>query len=286
MKKTEQFINQYSLSKTLRFRLIPQGNTQKNFELNNMLQEDEQRAEHYALAKKIIDGYHRHYIDSVLSDVATVKGFDGFLENVRDYAILYGKTERDKDALSKVEEAMRKFIATALQSGENYKFLFKQELIKNVLPAYLDSIDDKEGKEIIGEFVGFSTYFTGFFNNRKNMYSAEDKSTAIAYRSINENLPKFLDNIKVFKNADIASVLADKLSLLNEDFCGIYGVKVEEIFSVDYFPFVLSQKGIEQYNFIIGGYTKADGTKVQGLNEYINLYSGLFLFSLYESEWL
>lgn len=273
MKKIDQFINQYPLSKTLRFQLIPVGDTQKNFELNNMLQEDEQRAEHYAQAKRIIDGYHRHYIDSVLSDITSAKDFDAFLENVRNYADLYGRTERDKKALSKAEETMRKFIASALQSGKAYKYLFKQELIKNILPEYLDSIGDAQGKETIGEFIGFSTYFTGFFNNRKNMYSAEEKSTAIAYRCINENLPKFLDNIKVFKNADIANVLADKLVSLNADFSGIYNLRAQDIFSVDYFPFVLSQQGIETYNSLIGGYTNSDGTKVQGLNEYINLYN-------------
>ena len=65
------------------------------------------------------------------------------------------------------------------------------------------------------------------------MYSAEEKSTAIAYRCINENLPKFLDNIKVFKNADIANVLADKLVSLNADFSGIYNLRAQDIFSVD-----------------------------------------------------
>ena len=273
MRKIEQFINQYPLSKTLRFRLIPVGNTQKNFELNNMLQEDEQRAEHYIQAKRIIDRYHRYYIDSVLSDVTSAKGFDDFLENVRNYSDLYAKTERDKSALSEKEAAMRKFIANALQSSETYKYLFKQELIKKILPEYLDSIGDEEGKETIGEFIGFSTYFTGFFNNRKNMYSAEEKSTAISYRCINENLPKFLDNIKVFKNADIANILAEQFAMLNENFSGIYNLNAEDIFSVDYFPFVLSQKGIETYNSLIGGYTNSDGIKVQGLNEYINLYN-------------
>lgn len=36
---------------------------------------------------------------------------------------------------------------------------------------------------------------------------------------------------------------------------------------------MLSQSGIDRYNGIIGGYTCEDGTKVQGLNEYINLYN-------------
>ena len=273
MRKIEQFTNQYSLSKTLRFRLIPVGNTQKNFELNNLLEEDEQRAKHYADAKRIIDGYHRDYIDNTLLNITSLKGFDAFLDSIRFYSDLYAKSERDKDEIKKIEEAMRKFIANALRSGENYKYLFKQELIKNLLPEYLDSLGDEESKKTIEEFWGFSTYFSGFFKNRENMYSAEEKSTAIAYRCINDNLPKFLDNVKVFKSFNLTDVLSGQFSEINNDFSGIYSTKAEDIFSVDYFPFVLSQKGIELYNSIIGGYTNSDGSKVQGLNEYINLYN-------------
>lgn len=273
MKKIDSFTNCYSLSKTLRFKLIPVGETQKNFELNNMLEKDEQRAEYYTKAKKLIDGYHRYYIDSVLSVINSYKGFDAFVNEMRNYAELYSKSDRDKDAIKKSEESMRKFIAKSLQSGENFKFLNKKELINEILPEYLESVGDKEGLQIIGEFVGFSTYFTGFFSNRDNMYSAEEKSTAISYRCINENLPRFLDNAKVFKNSDISAFLTEELKTLNEDFDGIYGTKVEDLFSVDYFPFVLSQTGIEKYNSIIGGYTNSDGSKIQGLNEYINLYN-------------
>lgn len=44
-------------------------------------------------------------------------------------------------------------------------------------------------------------------------------------------------------------------------------------FTVDYFNFLLPQSGITEYNKIIGGYTTSDGTKVKGINEYINLYN-------------
>ena len=33
------------------------------------------------------------------------------------------------------------------------------------------------------------------------MYTAEEKSTGIAYRLVNENLPKFIDNMEAFKKA-------------------------------------------------------------------------------------
>ena len=273
MKKIESFTNRYSLSKTLRFRAIPVGDTQKNFELNHMLEKDKQRAEYYAKAKSLIDKYHRHYIEGIFSNIKSAEGFDSFLSEHRGYADLYESRERDKNALENSEAAMRKFLADALKAGENYKSLGKKEMIQEILPAYLDSIGDEEGKAVIAEFANFSTYFTGFFTNRANMYSAEEKSTAISYRCINDNLPKFLDNRKVFTKFELTDTLADQWKQLNEEFQGVYGTVAEDVFSVDYFPFVLAQTGIEQYNAVIGGYTKPDGTKVQGLNEYINLHN-------------
>lgn len=276
MKKIEQFTNRYSLSKTLRFGLLPVGDTLKNFNLNKMLDEDEQRANDYAKVKKIIDDYHRVFIEKALTTFVSGMASFSFADAVRDYSDIYykgNKDDSDKKAMEKSEDNMRKSIAKALQSDPDYKFLFKQELFKELLPAYLESEEDADAKKAVESFNGFSTYFTGFFNNRENMYSSEAKSTAISYRCINENLPKFLDNAKIFKDSGITEKLAEKLKALNEDFDGIYGTKVEDMFVVDYFPFVLTQSGIEKYNSIIGGYTNSDGTKVQGLNEYINLYN-------------
>ena len=49
--KIEQFTHQYSLSKTLRFKLIPQGKTRDTFEKQHILEADFQRAEEYVLMK-------------------------------------------------------------------------------------------------------------------------------------------------------------------------------------------------------------------------------------------
>ncbi len=51
----QSFSNLYSLSKTLRFELIPQGETLKHIENNGLLLQDEQRAKDYQQVKKIID---------------------------------------------------------------------------------------------------------------------------------------------------------------------------------------------------------------------------------------
>ncbi|MBD8974192.1 MAG: type V CRISPR-associated protein Cpf1 [Clostridiales bacterium] len=260
----EQFINRYPLSKTLRFSLIPVGETENNFNKNLLLEKDKQRAENYEKVKGYIDRFHKEYIESVLSKAR--------IEKVDEYANLYWKSNKDDSdikAMESLENDMRKQISKQFTSIEIYKRLFEKELICEDLPAFLT---DKDERETVECFRSFTTYFKGFNTNRKNMYSSDEKSTAIAYRCINDNLPRFLDNVKSFQK--VLNNLSDEtVTKLNTDLYNIFGRNIEDIFSVDYFEFVLAQSGIEIYNSMIGGYTCSDGTKIQGLNECINLYN-------------
>ena len=260
----EQFTNRYPLSKTLRFSLIPVGKTEENFNDKLMLEEDEKRAEDYVKVKEYIDRYHKKYIDSMLSDF--------YLDGVESYAELYykaDKSEEEKTEMENCEAAMRKCIAAVLKSGNEFKSLFDKEIIQKTLPGFLT---EKDEIETVKMFSNFTTYFRGFFENRKNMYSDEAQSTAIGYRCINENLPRFLDNSKSFAKVK-AALPAEELDSLNDTFLALFGVYATDIFNADYFSFVLAQSGIEKYNGIIGGYTCSDGVKVQGINEHINLYN-------------
>lgn len=260
----EQFINRYPLSKTLRFSLIPVGETENNFNKNLLLERDKQRAENYEKVKGYIDRFHKEYIESVLSKAR--------IEKVDEYANLYWKSNKDDSdikAMESLENDMRKQISKQLKSNARYKRLFGKELICEDLPSFLT---DKNERETVECFRSFTTYFKGFNTNRENMYSSDEKSTAIAYRCINDNLPRFLDNVKSFQK--VFDNLSDEtVTKLNTDLYNIFGRNIEDIFSVDYFEFVLAQSGIEIYNSMIGGYTCSDGTKIQGLNECINLYN-------------
>ena len=72
-KKTQnpfnQFIGLYPLSKTLRFELRPIGKTKENIISAGILEEDNHRAESYKEVKKIIDEYHKAFIERVLKDL-------------------------------------------------------------------------------------------------------------------------------------------------------------------------------------------------------------------------
>ena len=267
-KSIDSFINRYQLSKTLRFKLKPIGETETNFIKKGLLEEDKQRAQDYIEIKRIIDDYHKVFINKVLSDPKIV--------DANEYAVLYYKsTKNDKEIkeIKDIEARIRKQISSALTKDSLFGKLFKKELFTDILPEFIKTYEDYEEKSrLINSFNGFVTYFSGFFENRKNMYSEEEKSTAIAYRCINENLPKFLDNCKVFEKIS-DKLPKEKLEELNENISEICGVDLQDMFEIDYFGFVMSQKGIDLYNQAIGGYSNSDKTKTQGINEIINLYN-------------
>lgn len=270
----KEFTNLYPVSKTLRFELQPIGKTKENIERNGILKRDSKRAEDYKIVKGFIDEYHKQFIKDRLWSFKLPLQSEGHLDSLEEYQTLYELSKRDatqEAEFTEVKDNLRGIIAKRLkQSGSNYERIFKKELIREDLVEFLENEEDKE---IVRQFADFTTYFVGFHENRKNMYSAEEKSTAIAYRLIHQNLPKFMDNMKAF--AKIAE------TTVSEHFADIYeGWKeylnvgsIEEMFRLDYFSETLTQTHIEVYNYIIGKKILEDGTEIKGINEYVNLYN-------------
>lgn len=258
------FVNQYSVSKILRFELIPQGKTKEFIENKGFIIQDEGRADKYKKVKNIIDEYHKEFIEKALSELK--------LTRLSDYLVLYLKTDKDEKKIKdfeKVKELLRKEIAVAFKKHDKFKSLFSKELIRNELPYFCS----EEDKETVGEFKDFTTYFVGFHQNRENMYVADAKATAIAYRIIHENLPKFIDNMRIFEKIKTAAPgLAQRLNIALIEMKEIAnGKSLDEIFSLEYFNETLTQRGIDLYNTMIGGRTADEGRKkIKGLNEYIN----------------
>lgn len=255
----EQFTNKYSLSKTLRFELIPVGKTKEHFERDGLLAEDEQRASDYEQVKVIIDRYHKKFTSEVLASVT--------LDGLQDFADLYWKRDKndaDKNKIKEMQKRLRKSISDAFTKNPGYKKLFERELFTFLLPSIAQNDDEKK---LISGFSKFTTYFTGFHENRKNMYSSEEESTAIAYRIVHDNLPKFLDNVAIFnvirENVDISLLEKEMVSILN-------GQQLNDIFSISYFNTVLTQEGISLYNDFLGGRSEEHQTKIRGINEFVN----------------
>lgn len=258
----DNFTNKYSLTKTLRFSLIPQGKTEENFD-QKILQQDVEKSEAYPRVKEYIDEYHRSFIEKVLVNVS--------VSDLNEYAQMYfmkNKDDKQKLAQTKLEEKMRKEIANALSKHDGFKLLSDSKLVEVELKKLAKNENELNDLQV---FNKFTTYFAGFNQNRANMYSSEDKPTAISYRIINENLPKFLDNTIAFKKV-LEAFPEYEWAAMNSDFSLLYKLDIRDIFSVDYFNFTLSQSGIDLYNNVLGGFTQENGIKIQGLNERINLF--------------
>lgn len=274
MKTLDELTGLYNLSKTLRFELKPVGKTLEHIEEKGFLTQDKQRDKEYQLMKIIIDRYHKAFIAMCMNNCELkVKNTDDSYDSLEEYAALLGKSKRDADdevKLNKIKDNLRKQIVKAFKEGNTNGDLFKKELIKIHLPEF---VTDETEKQVVEHFAGFPTYFRGFHENRKNMYSEEAKSTAIAYRLIHENFPRFYDNLRSF--AKIAeSEVAIQFPEIESAFSLYLNVEhISEMFQLDYFPVTFTQEQIEVYNCIIGGKTEEDGTKIKGINEYVNLYN-------------
>ena len=269
----KRFTGIYPLSKTLRFELKPIGKTLENIEKNDLLEQDMHRAESYVKVKKIIDRYHKAFIEEALFNFQLKNESTDKKDSLVEFFYYYklsNKNDVQKKAFEEVQKNLRKQIVKQLKDQDKYKTIDKKELIKQDL---LNFVTEEDDINLIKEFTEFTTYFTGFHENRQNMYSDEDKSTAIAYRMIHENLPKFIDNMTIF--AQVANTtVSEKFGDLYANFEECLNVTaISEMFELEYFSTVLTQTQIDVYNAIIGGKTLEDGTKIQGLNEYINLYN-------------
>lgn len=277
MKAVEKFcgqLNGYSRSITLRNRLVPIGKTEENINHFRLLENDKKRADSYQEVKNIIDDFHRSFIQDVLSNANFEWGplYDEFdLYQSRNDKAEKAKIKPD---LQKLQSLMRTKVVKKFTSDERFKKLFAKELLSELLPEIIKSADPttiSNKEEALKAFDKFSTYFTGFHENRKNLYSEEEKSTAISYRIVNENFPKFYSNVKLFEKLEkeFPSIISDTEESLKTI---LNGKKLKDIFNPEAFNQVLTQTGIDFYNTIIGGVSEEAGTqKIQGLNEKINL---------------
>lgn len=266
MQAINQFCGQkngYSRSITLRNRLIPIGKTEEN--IQKFLETDKNRADKYPGAKQLIDNLHRDFIAEILAK----SSFDW--QPLADAIEKFQKTKdaKDKKNLQSQQANLRKQIAKAFSSSEKGKKLFSKELFTELLPEYIKGkVDETTSEEIVKEFDRFTTYFTGFYDNRKNMYSDEEQATAISFRLVNENFPKFLANAKLFQEIreKHPEIIENALKSLKNE-------KIDSFFEVNGFNACLTQQGIDVYNQILGGIAADAGQeKSKGLNECVNLY--------------
>ncbi len=87
----DQFTHQYPVTKTLRFALKPIGKTEENIKKKGLLKKDEDLSKKYKQAKKIIDEYHKNYINEKL------KSFSFKIEDLQEFSDIYHNLKENKN---------------------------------------------------------------------------------------------------------------------------------------------------------------------------------------------
>lgn len=286
MREFTDFTGQYQISKTLRFRLIPVGKTLENIKKNGILTEDEQRKKDYEAVKPILDKIYKTFADYSLADCSL---------DWQELASALEKFRRDpspanKKDLEKCQENYRGLIAgyftgKAYDKKDNkrkaeqedlHKAMFGEKLFNGEPLQQLSNLQlSNQEKDLLHSFNHFTTYFSGFYLNRKNVFSDDDIATAIPHRLVQDNFPKFMENCQIYQSlANYSPELKKSLQKAMET-TGIYASAqgLDEVFSVSFYNHLLQQKGIDQFNQLLGGISGESGQKkIQGLNETINLF--------------
>lgn len=277
-------------------------------EKNSLLGQDKERADDYKKVKGLIDDYIKDFIEKSLSHLELNKED---LENFEKLYKKKGKNEEERICFDEIKAKLRGQIADYLKNDPCYPSILKESKGKgkgkgkkvvdhssnaSTNPSvpevnkkkekgkskkednetfffeHLYNFVEEDDRRYIDKFKKFTTYFRGFNENRKNLFTEEAQATAIAYRLVHDNLPKFIDNMQCFE-AFKAAGLSHKLPELHASLGVEPGVgTIDEMFRLDYYSRLLTQSHIDIYNAVIGGKT-TDKEKIQGLNELVNLYN-------------
>lgn len=145
VKAYSDFTGLYPLSKTLRFELKPIGKTKENIEKNGILERDNQRAVGYKAVKKVIDEYHKAFIEQMLNSFELKLKDEGKKDSLEEYYYLYHLPSTDpkrKEDITNVQDALRKQISERFIKSEQYKRLLgseKEKLIKEDLDEFVNN---------------------------------------------------------------------------------------------------------------------------------------------------
>jgi len=176
-----------------------------------------------------------------------------------------------------------------LHSNEEAMRLLEWKIRSNKIQVTFKELEQGESnnfipvnilKDYLRSFQRFYTYFSGFNDNRKNIYDVKDaKSTSLISRIFMNNMQFHFKNIekwnKTLSSIDNSPALKDKKYDWNAELAKCeheLAFSANELFQPNSFINYFSQTGIDKYNEIIGGKSAIAGDpKIQGLNEVINL---------------
>ena len=256
------FTQKYSMRKTISIGLIPVGKTSEY--VKGYVSGDLERDGYVSAAKDLIDRYHRDFIDKVFGARYILD--DGCLS---DYFKAYSENDVKTmgECVGAMAEKLKKvcYLPETTVKGKKVKIVdtitkHPDKMLFEIM-ANSDLYTDDE-KDSLSRFRKYTSLFIRFFETRSLLYDFSCKKGeclhgSVAYRLLNENLPRY------FYNRNIFNLVKDEVGLTDD----------MGYFSIDGYNLVLNQPGIDDYNSIIGGIGKDDGSKEVGFNEKINLYN-------------
>lgn len=275
---SENFVGCYPVSKTLKFELRPVPETKAYLDDDNcpLLAGDLERDKAYPVVKELLDKYYRYFIDICLKDKKLSP------ETIDEAYQAY--SSHDEKTLEAVSKKLRKEVAdffdgkiqeASLDKYKNLLVLDKKndskekgaaKTVPSVLKKWMESESGFTAEEIdkysqaVQKFNNFTTYFIGYQQTRENMFSPEEKASAISYRVVNQNMLRFFSNVENFEN--IKKNYPDLYQTLKE---------FEESFVPAAYSSLLSQAGIDDYNYRVIG-RPAEDEDFAGVNRLINEY--------------
>lgn len=286
----ENFTHLYNLSKTLKFELkpyLPEGMSESEKEKylesfwTNYLEcalyrHDNERKESYPIVKELLDIFHRRFIKDALSTFVCAEG-----HTWQDLFDLYIKDKKAK-TFADMQKSIREDIVKHFKAHEWWPYIDSPKgLIEEVIPNLITNDDDffDEAKERLclekdallshlARYSRFSMFFEKYKKNRENMYKSEDQGTAVANRIVNDNFPKFADNIIIYQR--LKDNCLDQLKEVESNLDNyLNGKKFDDVFTPSYFNECLTQTGIVKINWLIGGNPNED---VIGINDVGNKF--------------
>lgn len=271
-----KFTNLYSLTKTLKFELKPTEETKITLDKYNIIKKDENidYLYHYQM-KPMLDYLHKVFIKESLShlvlDNISLQTFFDLYKEKRNSKLKSDKILDEK--IKKITQELRNqivknFDTTAdnwredykskgiILKGKGYKILTESTILKVLRDIHFE--DDRK-LQAIQDFDKFFTYFSGFNKNRENYYTNKGNSTEIAFRIINQNLVRFIENIISFQE------IKKEILKISE---------YQKYFELENYSKFIVQDDIDEYNSVIGGRNPEEegDQKIQGINEKVNLY--------------
>ena len=269
----------FPVTKTLAFRLIPVGKTQENLNRQQTLEKASELKEDYENLKAASDRVHKRFIEDTLSKFHLKYLSDGAKDSIQEYAdVFFDATlsPEEKDVLiTEVATNLRKQVADAFsavrynEKDTMLKALASKALLTEILPA--EDLSDTE-KASLGRLSQYTTYMRPYFETRDRMYNDKQEGHTIPVRIVDDNLPIHLNNTRVF-DALPEDVVSGAVDIFNALASGLQAFELRDVFTPSFYSTLGPQSAIDTYNTLIGGISKEDGTRIQGLNELINQYN-------------